>query len=171
MRPMRHVATGIGLRFAALLSACALSAAVNPAASQDYPNRVIRVIMPLGPGGVGDVFLRAIGQEMSKGLGQSIIVENRPGGAANIGTQACAQAAPDGYTLCMLPIDSISIAPFFYKSIPFNPEKDFIPITRFFFIVEGMMVHPSLNVSTVSELIALSKAKPKTLAMRRRRMR
>ena len=155
--------TSVMLRIAALM-ACALVGAIGPAASQDYPSRIIRVIMPLGPGGVGDVFLRAIGQEMSKGLGQSIIVENRPGGAANIGTHACAQSAPDGYTLCMLPIDSISIAPSFYKSIPFNPEKDFIPITRFFFIVEGMMVHPSLNVNSVSELIALSKAKPNTLS-------
>ncbi len=61
-------------------------------------------------------------------------------------------------------IDALSIAPFFYKSIPFNAEKDFVPITRFFFIVEGMMVHPSLNVNSVAELIALSKAKPKTLS-------
>ena len=146
------------------LLTCVLLGVTDPAAAQEYPNRVIKVIMPLGPGGVGDVFLRAIGQEMGKALGQSIIVENRPGGATNIGSQACAQATPDGYTLCMLPIDALSIAPYFYKSIPFNVERDFIPITRFFFIVEGMMVHPSLNVSSVSELIALSKAKPKTLS-------
>lgn len=164
-RPALRAATS--LRWVVLLLACALPVLVGaaaPVAAQDYPNRIIKVIMPLGPGGVGDVFLRAIGQEMSKALGQSIIVENRPGGATNIGSQACAQAAPDGYTLCMLPIDALSIAPYFYKSIPFNVEKDFIPITRFFFIVEGMMVHPSLEVSTVSELIALSKAKPKTLS-------
>jgi len=149
--------------WAALLIGMGLAGTAAPAAAQTYPERYVRVIMPLGPGGVGDVFLRALGQEVSKGLGQSIVVENRPGGATNVGTQACAQAAPDGYTLCMLAIDSVSIAPFFYKSIPFNPQ-DFVPITRFFFIVEGMMVHPSLNVSTVAELIALSKAKPKTLS-------
>ena len=149
--------------WAALVTCLGLVGTV-PAAAQSYPDRYIRVIMPLGPGGVGDVFLRALAQEVSKSLGQSIVVENRPGGATNVGTQACAQAAPDGYTFCMLAINSISIAPFFYKSIPFNPEKDFVPITRFFFIVEGMMVHPSLNVNSVSELIALSKAKPNTLS-------
>src|SRR5262245_1142083 len=163
MRMARRLAVGLSFGGALALFACLFSA-VGPAAAQDYPNRVIRVIMPLGPGGVGDVFLRAIGQEMSKGLGQPIVVENRAGGATNVGTQACAQAAPDGYTFCMLAIDSISIAPFFYKSIPFNPERDFVPITRFFFIVEGMMVHPSLNVGSVSELVALSKAKPGTLS-------
>ena len=93
-----------------------------------------------------------------------MIVENRPGGASLVGSQACAQSQPDGYTLCMLAIDTLSIAPFFYKSIPFDPEKDFVPIMRFFFIVEGLMVHPSLNVNTVAELIALSKAKPGTLS-------
>lgn len=132
--------------------------------AQSYPTKPIRVIMPLGPGGVGDVFLRALAQEMTKGLGQTVLVENRPGGASLVGTQACAQAQADGYALCMLAIDSLSIAPFYYKSIAFDPEKDFIPILRFFFIVEGMMVHPSLNVSTVAELIALSKAKPGTLS-------
>ena len=110
------------------------------------------------------MFLRALGQELTKALGQPVIVENRPGGATIVGSQACAQSQPDGYTLCMLAIDSLSIAPFFYKSIPFDPAKDFVPIMRFFFIVEGFMVHPSLNVSTVAELIALSKAKPGTLS-------
>jgi tripartite-type tricarboxylate transporter receptor subunit TctC len=151
---------------AILLLAAALSliGAPDRGIAQDYPSRPIKVIMPLGPGGVGDVFLRAIGQELTKALGQPVIVENRPGGATIVGSQACAQSQPDGYTLCMLAIDSLSIAPFFYKSIPFDPAKDFVPIMRFFFIVEGFMVHPSLNVSTVAELIALSKAKPGTLS-------
>jgi tripartite-type tricarboxylate transporter receptor subunit TctC len=141
-----------------------LVAAPTRVAAQDYPSKPIRVIMPLGPGGVGDVFLRALGQELTKALGQAVIVENRPGGASLVGSQACAQSQPDGYTLCMLAIDTLSIAPFFYKSIPFDPEKDFVPVMRFFFIVEGLMVHPSLNVNTVAELIALSKAKPGTLS-------
>ena len=153
-------------RFIVLLWAVMLLlvAAPSRAVAQDYPNKPIRVIMPLGPGGVGDVFLRALGQELTKALGQAVIVENRPGGASLVGSQACAQSQPDGYTLCMLAIDTLSIAPFFYKSIPFDPEKDFVPIIRFFFIVEGLMVHPSLNVNTVAELIALSKAKPGTLS-------
>jgi tripartite-type tricarboxylate transporter receptor subunit TctC len=152
--------------FIALLWAVMLLFVATPtrATAQDYPNKPIRVIMPLGPGGVGDVFLRALGQELTKALGQAVIVENRPGGASLVGSQVCAQSQPDGYTLCMLAIDTLSIAPFFYKSIPFDPEKDFVPIMRFFFIVEGLMVHPSLNVNTAAELIALSKAKPGTLS-------
>jgi tripartite-type tricarboxylate transporter receptor subunit TctC len=166
---MADILRACGARFVAtvllaVLMAASGNVAPDRAAAQDYPNRFIKAIMPLGPGGVGDVFLRAVAAEMSKGLGQSIVVENRPGGAALIGTQACAQAAPDGYTICLLPIDSMSIAPFFYKSIPFDPDKDFVPIVRFFFIVEAFMVHPSLNVSSVAELIALSKAKPGTLS-------
>jgi len=153
-------------KLAVLFSAAALFCIGAPgsARAQDYPSKVIKVIMPLGPGGVGDVFLRAIGQELGQALGQSIVVENRPGGGTIIGGQACAQARPDGYTLCMLPIDTLSIAPFYYKTIPYDPQKDFVPIIRFFFIVEGMMVHPSLNVNTVTELVALSKAKPGTLS-------
>ena len=132
--------------------------------AQDYPNRHIRVIMPLGPGGVGDVFLRALGLELTKALGQSIVVENRPGGGTIVGAQQCALAKPDGYTLCMLAIDALSIAPFLSRTPPYDPEKDFVPIMRFFFIVEGMMVHPSLKVGSVAELIALSKQKPGTLS-------
>lgn len=131
---------------------------------QEFPNRVIKVIMPLGPGGVGDVFLRALGQELTKSLGQAIVVENRPGGGTVVGGKACADAKPDGYTLCMLAIDTVSIAPFFNKTLSYDPEKDFVPIVRLFFIVEGMMVHPSLNVGSVSELVALSKAKPGALS-------
>ena len=92
---------------AILLLAAALSliGAPDRGIAQDYPSRPIKVIMPLGPGGVGDVFLRAIGQELTKALGQPVIVENRPGGATIVGSQACAQSQPDGYTLCMLAID------------------------------------------------------------------
>ena len=88
-------------RFIVLLWAVMLLLAAAPsrAVAQDYPNKPIRVIMPLGPGGVGDVFLRALGQELTKALGQAVIVENRPGGASLVGSQACAQSQPDGYTL------------------------------------------------------------------------
>ena len=153
IRPLTTVVQRKSSGAVILLLAAALSlfGAPDRGIAQDYPNRAIKVIMPLGPGGVGDVFLRALGQELTKALGQPVIVENRPGGATIVGSQACAQSPPDGYTLCMLAIDSLSIAPFFYKSIPFDPAKDFAPIMRLFFIVEGFVVHPSLNVNTVAE--------------------
>jgi tripartite-type tricarboxylate transporter receptor subunit TctC len=161
---MRSAITRLRAIVCRLALAAAVAAGAVPAAAQDYPNRVIKVIMPLGPGGVGDVLLRALAQELTRSLGQAIVVENRPGGGTVVGGKACADAKPDGYTLCMLAIDTVSIAPFMHKGLAYDPEKDLVPIAPLFFIVEGMMVHPSLNVSSVAELIALSKARPGTLS-------
>ena len=149
----------------ALLAIAALAAApIGRSLAQDYPHRTIRVIMPLGPGGIGDIFVRALAQELTKTLGQPLVIENRPGGATLVGSQACAQSPPDGYTLCMLAIDSFSIAPFFSAKLPYDPEKDFAPIVRLFFIGQGLVVHRSLGVDTLADLVALSKAKPGTLS-------
>src|ERR1700704_5804412 len=93
--------------FALLLAAIAVG---TPAAAQDYPTRTVRVIIPLGPGGGGDIFTRALTDELQKRLGQSFIVENRAGGGLNIGTRACAEAAPDGYTICILSSERSSTA-------------------------------------------------------------
>ena len=160
--PMRRhwLATPI----AALLAIAALAAPTGRSLAQDYPHRTIRVIMPLGPGGIGDIFVRALAQELTKTLGQPLVIENRPGGATLVGSQACAQSPPDGYTLCMLAINSFSIAPFFSAKLPYDPEKDFVPIVRLFFIGQGLVVHRSLGVDTLADLVALSKAKPGTLS-------
>jgi tripartite-type tricarboxylate transporter receptor subunit TctC len=161
--PMRR--RWLGRAFAALLAIAALATApIGRLLAQDYPNRTIRVIMPLGPGGIGDIFLRALAQELTKTLGQPLVIDNRPGGATLVGSQACAQSPPDGYTLCMLAIDSFSIAPFFNAKLPYDPEKDFAPIVRLFFIGQGLVVHRSLGVDTLADLVALSKAKPGTLS-------
>src|SRR5215475_8798980 len=95
------------------------------AQTQDYPTKTVRVIIPLGAGGGGDIFTRALTDELQKRLGQTFIVENRTGGGLNIGTRACAEAAPDGYTLCVLPSESVVYNQFLFKSLPFNPDKDF----------------------------------------------
>jgi tripartite-type tricarboxylate transporter receptor subunit TctC len=146
---------------AALLAAMAVCA---PAAAQDYPVRTVRVIIPLGPGGGGDIFTRALTDELQKRLGQTFIVENRTGGGLNIGTRACAEAAPDGYTLCVLSSEPVVYNQFLFKSLPFDPEKDFEPITNLFFNTLALAVNNSLKVKTVSELIALAKARPATLS-------
>ena len=135
-----------------------------PALAQDYPNRTVRVIIPLGAGGGGDIFTRALTEELQKRLGQTFIVENRTGGGLNIGTRACAEASPDGYTLCVLSSEPIVYSQFLFKSLPFDPEKDFEPITNLFFNTLVFAVNPSLKVKTVPELIALAKAKPGTLS-------
>lgn len=147
------------------LIAAALIAAVDlsGAAAQSYPSRPVKVVMPQTPGGISDLALRAITAELTTALGQPVIVENRPGAATNVGARACASAPPDGYTLCMLSVGTMSLNPFLYKSLPYNPDKDFAPVNLLFFIADGLMVNPSLGVNSVNELVALSKAKPATL--------
>ncbi|MCX7311052.1 MAG: tripartite tricarboxylate transporter substrate-binding protein [Alphaproteobacteria bacterium] len=100
--------------FRALIGAAAAwLAATASAPAQDYPSRPVKLIIPLGPGGAGDVFTRLLAEELQKRLGQPFVVENRPGGGLNIGTRACAEAPPDGYTMCVL-----SGEPVVYTRIP-----------------------------------------------------
>jgi len=143
--------------FATLLGVAALG--IAPAAAQDYPARTVRIIIPLGPGGGGDIFARALADELRKRLGQPFIVENRAGGGLNIGTRACAESAPDGYTLCVISNEPIVYSQFLFKNLPFDPEKDFAPITNLFFNTLVLAVNPSLKVKTVPELIALAKTR------------
>ncbi len=104
-------------RSLAVLSLAALLCGLPPAAAQDYPARPIRVITVTSAGGTSDIFMRALADEMHKGLGQPIVIENRPGGAFNIGARACAEAAPDGYTICILPGEPIVFNQFLFKSL------------------------------------------------------
>ena len=108
--------------------------------------------------------MRLIGDRILKDWGQPIIVENRPGGNMMIGGRACADAPNDGYTICILPIETLSYAPFLYKNVPYDPQKDFVPITNPFFNTQVLVVSAALEVKTLDELAALSKAKPRTLS-------
>src|SRR5712672_344990 len=134
------------------------------APAQDYPTRAIRVIIPLGAGGGGDIFTRALADELQKALRQPVVVENRTGGALNIGARACAEAAPDGYTICVLSSEPVIYNQFLFKSLPFDPEKDFEPISNLFVNTLALVVNNALKVRTIPELVALSKAKPGTLS-------
>jgi len=134
------------------------------APAQDYPTRPLRLIIPLGAGGGGDVFTRALADELSKALRQPVVVENRPGGALNIGTRACAEAAADGYTVCVLSSEPMVYNQFAFKSLPFDPERDFEPISLLFFNTLALVTNRSLKVRTIPELVALAKAKPGTLS-------
>jgi tripartite-type tricarboxylate transporter receptor subunit TctC len=129
-----------------------------------YPVRSSRVIIPLGPGGGGDVFTRAIADELQKAWGQPVVVENRTGGALNIGARSCAEATPDGYTICVLSSEPVVYNQFLYKSLPFDPDKDFAPITNLFFNTLALVANSSLKLRTIPDLIAMSKAKPGTLS-------
>ena len=149
---------------ACLAVAIAGLACAAVAKAQTYPNKPIRIITANSPGGTSDIFVRALGEELQKRLGQAIVVENRSGGGMNIAGRACAEAPNDGYTICLLPNETLTLNEFTFKSIPYNPEKDFDPITNAFINTQVMVVSSALNVKSLDELAALSKAKPGTLS-------
>ena len=124
----------------------------------------MRIVIPLAAGGGGDVFARLLADELQQKYGQPFVVENRPGGGLNIGARACAEAPPDGYTLCVMSSEPVVYNQFLFRSLPFNPEKDFEPITNLFFNLEALVVNAQLKVKTIPDLVALAKAKPGTLS-------
>jgi tripartite-type tricarboxylate transporter receptor subunit TctC len=151
------------VRLGAALTVLLAAAAVLPAAAQDYPNRTIRIISPVPAGGLSDIALRPMALELQKRLGQPVVVDNRAGASGMLAGRACAQAAPDGYTICNLFNDVVLNAPFLFKTVGYDPRKDFIPITNVYYITAGFLVTPELNVRTLPELIALSKSRPEGL--------
>src|SRR5437868_5491006 len=136
----------------------------TPAAAQSYPSKPVRIITANSPGGTSDIFVRALGDELQKRWAQPVIIENRSGGGMNIAGRACADSSNDGYTICILPNETLTLNQFTYKSIPFDPAKDFEPITNAFINTQVLVVSAALNVSSLDELAALSKAKPGTLS-------
>ena len=142
----------------------ALLALTAQAHAQSYPSKPIRVITANSAGGTSDIFVRALGDELQKRLGQPIIVENRSGGGMNIAGRACAEAPNDGYNICILPNEVLTLNEFTFKSIPYNPAKDFDAITNCFVNTQVLVVSSALNVNSLAELAALSKAKPGTLS-------
>ena len=147
-----------------LLAVIAVAAAPSAAAAQPYPAKPVRIITANSAGGTSDIFVRALGDELHKRWGQPTIIENRSGGGMNIAGRACADAANDGYTICILPNETLTLNQFTYKSIPYDPEKDFEPITNAFMNTQVMVVSSALNVGSLEELAALSKARPGTLS-------
>ena len=145
-----------------LLALVALLVAAIPAAAQDnYPSRPIKAITTTSAGGLSDIFMRALGEEIRQRWGQPLIIENRPGGSMNVGTRACADSPPDGYTICITNADAMTYNHFLFKSMPFNPETALQPITN---LIHMLVVNADLKVKTVDELVALSKAKAGTMS-------
>ena len=140
-----------------------LLASAMPAAADNYPSRPIRAIVPQGPGGLSDVFMRALAEQLGPALGQTIVVENKVGAAGSLGAKACADSAPDGYTLCVLNNESMAVNPWILKNVKFDPKKDVTPITRMWNLQQVFAVTASLNVKSFADLAALAKSKPKTM--------
>ena len=147
-----------------VIAALTAFAPASSALAQDYPNRPIRVIVSTSPGGISDVFLRALGEGLHQRLGQPFIVENRAGGNMIIGARACAEATPDGYTLCVMPGEPLTYNQFQFKNLPYDPDKSFQPITNFFFLTQTLGVSAKLGVKSLGELAAYSKTHPGTLS-------
>ena len=134
------------------------------AAAEDYPSKAVRIITANSVGGTSDIFVRALAEQLQQRLGQPIIVDNRPGGAMTIAGRVCADAAKDGYTICLLPNETLTLNQFTYKSIPYDPEKDFVPITNAFINTQVMVVSSALQVGSLDELAKLSREKSGTLS-------
>ena len=142
----------------ALALVCAMTAAVTHAADA-YPSRPIRMIVPYAPGGNTDVLARLIAQRLGQTLGQQVVVDNRPGGNTLIGTELVARAPADGYTL-MLTTLTFTVVPTLYKKLPYDPVKDFTPLTLAVTLPNVLVVHPGVPARSLKEFIAYAKANP-----------
>ena len=139
---------------------CLLGAlSTQHALAQAYPAKPVRFIVPFAAGGASDIMARAVGQKLGEAWGQTVVIDNRPGGSGMIGTELVARAAPDGYTLLVVE-PTFAITPSLFPKAPFDVQKDFAPIVQIGQAPQVLVVHPSVPVKTVKELIALAKAKP-----------
>ena len=151
-------------RIASLLLISGFAALGAQAQAQDFPNRAIRLVVPFAAGGVTDTSGRAVADRLSARLGQQVVVENRPGASGNIGTEQVAKSAPDGYTLVLGFDGTMVINPHVFGKMPFDPVRDFAPITKLGDATIIVVAHPSVPVKNMTELIAYSKIKPNTLS-------
>ena len=151
---------------ARLFLVASLFAAVGvlPAAAQNYPAKALRLIVPFTPAGSVDIASRAIANELTKTLGQSVTVENRPGAGGNLGGEAAARSAPDGYTLFMSTSGIQAINPALYSKMNFDPNKDLIPVAPLVSLSNVLVLHPDVKANSVKDVIALAKSQPGKLA-------
>jgi len=149
---------------AAMIAAGMLSVTAAPSLAQEWPTRgTIRMIVPYPAGGGTDVVARIVAKYLSERLHQTIIVDNRGGANGQVGLQALKQSAPDGYTMAMTSDSPMTVNPWVYKNLPYNPMKDFIHVTSVIRLPSLLAVHPSLPVHNIAELIKLAKEKPGTI--------
>ncbi len=155
---LKELAVDLALACASL--AFVASAAAGTARAEDYPSRPIHLIVPYAAGGGADSVARILAKRVSETIGQPIVIENRGGGGSIIGTEFVNKSAPDGYTLLMAQSGPISINPAVYKDLPYDPAKDFAPISMTTTYPYLMVVNPALGVKTLQEFVALAKRRP-----------
>jgi tripartite-type tricarboxylate transporter receptor subunit TctC len=144
------------------LALALLVALATAAQAQSYPSRQINLIVPFAPGGPADFLARLIGQKMGEDLGQQVVIDNRPGANTIIGAQVVAKAAPDGYTLLMAIDGTLVMNPFLYSKLPYDPFKDFAPISLVALVPSAIVGNITVPVNTLRELVDQEKAKPGT---------
>lgn len=154
---MKPIVTCLIRAAAVLLGAACMQSAF----AQAFPAKPIRIINPFAAGGLLDGTLRALGQQITESVGQTVIIENRPGGSTFIGMSACAKAPPDGYTVCATTPDSLSYNPLLFTNVPYDAERDFAPVTNLVFTNNLIVAHASAPFNTFKEMIAYAKANPR----------
>ena len=145
-----------------LLLAPLLALCISGAMAQSYPNKPVRLIVPFAPGGFTDVVARILGQKLSASMGQQFVIENKAGAGSTIGTDFVAKSAPDGYTLVMVSTTHV-ISPWIYKTMPYDPIKNFSVVSKLVDSAYVLLVNPKLPAHNVQELITLAKAAPDTI--------
>jgi len=130
------------------------------ASAQSYPTKPIRLVVPFAPGGSSEIIARAVAAEMTKSLGQSVVVENKPGGAGNVAMTEVAHAEPDGYTLILGHIGTLAVNPYMFARLPYDANRDFIPVSLIAKVPSVFVVHESVPAHNLAELVALTKQKP-----------
>ena len=128
--------------------------------AQAYPTKPVTIVVTLAAGGAADVIARALAQRLTEEWGQPVLVENKGGANNQVGTTAVARSAPDGYTLLLTPEHTFTVNPYLYRKLSYDPAKDFVPVTGLVSISQALVVHPSLAVRTVADLIAAAKDNP-----------
>jgi tripartite-type tricarboxylate transporter receptor subunit TctC len=159
-----HAASGAAQKGIICAAACVMGAMSGvPAMAQTYPSKPIRLVIPFTPGGSTDILGRVVGQSLTEAWGQQVVLDNRAGAGGAIGAEAAARAAPDGYTLFMGHVGTLAVNPALYPKLPYDPIKDFAPITLIAMVTNVLVVHPDVPAKTVQELIALARSKPRQL--------
>jgi tripartite-type tricarboxylate transporter receptor subunit TctC len=146
-----------------LLIALAVAVASSTASAQTYPDRPIKMIVSIAAGSVTDIIMRNAAGQLQQRLGQPVVVENLGGASGIVAADTCKQAAADGYTICVIYHSTMSYNPLLFSNLPYDPDKDFAPVTRLFWLTEGMFVPASLGVNSVAALKVLAKSKPNGL--------
>lgn len=147
-------------RMLKLLFLCTVLAPIGGPLAQNFPSKAITFVVPYAPGGTNDIIARAVAATMTTSVGQPVVVENKPGASGGIGAGFVARAAPDGYTVLTAPVSLLAINKWVYKNLPYDPDRDFVPITNAGSVPNMLIVHPSVPAGNVAELITYAKANP-----------